>query len=260
MTSSEFVRCRECHALNDSRALFCTRCGAHLWGRFPEQDRRRGRRVTAASAVRGFALLLVLAAVVFALYAIVRQALDREDDLAANARQTGAMATLSTTTTVKGPAGDASASSTAQATLVRPKAVTASSALRASSTNDYRATNLLDGDLETAWSEGADGPGAGEWVRFEFSQQVTLSRIEIANGYQKDEDRFFGNPRVRSLQVEYSTGSTQLVTLLDTKEFQVIVPTRQPVEWVKLTIVSVYPGDKWDDTSLSEVRIYATAH
>jgi len=28
------------------------------------------------------------------------------------------------------------------------------------------------------------------------------------------------------------------------------------VEWVKLVIVSVYPGEEWEDTALSEVRLY----
>jgi hypothetical protein len=141
--------------------------------------------------------------------------------------------------------------------VVRPASITASSVLKATASNNYRPTNLLDGDLATAWNEGAEGPGIGEWVKLEFSRQITLTRIEIANGYQKDKDRFVGNPRVKSLEVQYSTGTTQLVNLLDTEEYQTITPTRQPVEWVKLTIVSVYPGKEWEDAALSEVRVYA---
>ena len=44
----------------------------------------------------------------------------------------------------------------------------------------------------TAWNEGVEGPGVGEWVRFDFGEPVVLTRIEIANGYQKDEERFQG--------------------------------------------------------------------
>ena len=36
-----------------------------------------------------------------------------------------------------------------------------------------------------------------------------------------------------------------------------MTPTIQPVDWVRLSIVSVYAGSEWDDTALSEVRIYA---
>ena len=98
---------------------------------------------------------------------------------------------------------------------IRPTSALASSTAEATSTNSYRVTNLLDGDLATAWNEGAEGPGLGEWIQFEFSQSTRLARIEIANGYQKDAERFEGNPRVQSLKVEYSNGTTQLVDLLD---------------------------------------------
>jgi hypothetical protein len=56
--------------------------------------------------------------------------------------------------------------------------------------------------------------------------------------------------------VEYSNGITQLVDLLDTEDLQTVTTTRQAVEWVKLTIVSVYPDYEWEDAALSEVRIY----
>lgn len=205
------------------------------------------------------ALLLVLAATVFALYSVVVRALEPEQESDPFAGQEATEATVGPVTT-EAPTGSTSTArttTTLAGTIIRPTAVTSSSALKATSTNNYKATNLLDGDLATAWEEGAEGPGIGEWVMFEFSRQVTLTRIEIANGYQKDDDRYFGNPRVRSLGVEYSTGTVQLIDLLDTRDYQAIIPTRQPVEWVKLTIVSVYPGDIWDDTALSEVRIYS---
>jgi hypothetical protein len=207
----------------------------------------------------GIALLLVLAATVFALYTIVQWALEPEEVVIPYAGQSGTTATVGTTTTQKPGGNSANTTSTLGGTLIRPMSVSASSALKATSTNNYRATNLLDGDLTTAWEEGAEGPGLGEWVLFEFSRQVVLTRVEVANGYQKDEDRFLGNPRVKAMEVAYSNGTTQLINLLDTEEFQSITPTRQPVEWVKLTIVSVYPGEEWDDTALSEVRIYARA-
>ena len=83
-----------------------------------------------------------------------------------------------------------------------------------------------------------------------------LARLEIANGYQKDDGRFAGNPRVRLMRVEYSSGAAQIVQLFDVKDIQTIEPTSEAVEWVRLVILSVYPGGEWQDTALSEVRIY----
>jgi hypothetical protein len=258
MSTTDFVRCSECRAMNEPRALFCSRCGSSLYGRSPGGTRLKSRRVTAAGAAMGVALLLILAVVVFVLYVVVQQALEPADDIRSYEGQSGTTATVGTVTTEKA-SGDATTGSTNGSILVRPTSVSSSSALKATSTGNYRATNLVDGDTTTAWNEGAEGPGLGEWVKFEFSQQLVLERIEIANGYQKDKDRFLGNPRVQSLEVEYSNGTIQLVDLLDTEEPQTITPTRQAVEWVKFTIVSVYEGDVWEDTALSEVRIYAQA-
>jgi len=243
--------------MNEPQAIFCSRCGASLYGRSARSHRRR--RVTAAGVVMSIALLLMLAATVFGLYSIVRFALEpgQEPDPYAGLSATKATVVGSATTESEGGSDRPSTTTTEAATLVRPTSVTSSSTLKATSSNNYRATNLTDGDLTTAWNEGAEGPGLGEWVLFEFSRQLDLSRIEVANGYQKDDDRYYGNPRVKSLGVEYSNGTTQLIRLLDTQDYQSIMPTRQAVEWVKFTIISVYPGEAWEDTALSEVRIYA---
>lgn len=208
----------------------------------------------------GLAMLLVLAITVFVLYIVVQRALETTEDVDPYAGRPGTTATVATASTggsSGATSGGGTTSSTLAPTAIRPTSALASSTLEATSTNSYRVTNLLDGDLTTAWNEGADGPGVGEWIQFEFSQSTRLARIEIANGYQKDSERFEGNPRVKSLKVEYSNGTTQLVDLLDVMDFQAITPTIQPVDWVRFSIVSVYAGNEWDDTALSEVRIYA---
>ncbi len=261
MSTSEFQRCDECRALNEPRALFCSRCGASLCGPSHGGAARKRPKVTAASAAMGIALLIILAIAVVVLLTIVNRALDSGENVDPLAGQSGTTATISESvtdvSTDDGTDGGTGTSSGLVSTQIRPTSAKASSILEATSTIAYRATNLLDGDLATAWNEGVDGPGIGEWVRFDFSEQLVLTRIEIANGYQKDSERFAGNPRVKSLKVEYSNGAVQMVTLLDTEEFQTITPTTpQPIEWFKLIIVSVYPGAKWEDTALSEVRIY----
>jgi hypothetical protein len=258
MSATEFLRCSECRAMNEPRALFCSRCGSSLYGQSPGGARRKRERVTAAGAAMGIALLLILAVTTFVLYVIVDRALTSNEETSPYTGQSGTPATVGTVTTVK--AGDDSNTTiTVATTLVRPTAVVSSSFLRATSTNNYRATNMVDGDTTTAWNEGVEGPGVGEWVRFELSKPMLLERIEVANGYQKDKERFLGNPRVKTVAVEYSNGTTLLVDLADTQEFQTIAHSQQSVDWIKLTIVSVYPGDEWEDAAISEVRIYAAS-
>jgi hypothetical protein len=83
-----------------------------------------------------------------------------------------------------------------------------------------------------------------------------LARIDIINGYQKDDGSFEANPRVRLVNIQFSSGATYLVELLDTKDLQFVVPAGEAIEWVKLVIVSAYPGAANEDTALSEVHLY----
>ena len=136
--------------------------------------------------------------------------------------------------------------------------MSASSTLAADNSNTYVAGNLVDNSLSTAWSEGVGNPGLGEWVRFEFGRTVTVDKIEIANGYQKDSKRFNGNPRVKTLD-RSSTPTTPSPRRQPLRRHRLPVhPHRaEPPRTSSWLIKSVYPGDQWDDTSISEVRFYS---
>ncbi len=262
MSDSRFVRCSQCGALNEPRAVFCSRCGASLPGAIHGTPRPK---VNNTSVALGTALLLFLAILAFVLYTTVAKSLDKSVNVVSYAGQTGIPASTeppasTVATDASGAPVDADTSVSTTTTepllVVRPKATVSSSALKGTSTASFQATNLLDGQLSTAWIEGAKGPGLGEWVRFEFSKPILLARIEIANGYQKDSARFARDPRVRLVSVEYSSGATQLVELLDTEQVQFIIPADEAVEWIKLVVVSVYEGEDGQDTALSEVQIF----
>jgi hypothetical protein len=163
----------------------------------------------------------------------------------------------STSTTQRGGSITAPSTVSSVGTLLeRPKACSSSSALKPTNFQNFRAPNLVDGDPTTAWIEGAEGPGSGEWVRFEFTSPLELSRIDILNGYQLDTSHFKGDARVKTILVEYSGGATQVVDLLDTQDVQSITALPVVTEWVKLTVYSVYPDFLWPNAALSEVRFY----
>lgn len=155
----------------------------------------------------------------------------------------------SSTTTLPGPGDD-------RGTPVGPVPVSASSTLPPEGGNDYRPQNLVDGDLATCWAEGVEGQGEGEWVRLDLGEPTVLSTIEIANGYQKDQRRFEGNPRLKTIRIEYSDGSAQLIQLHDGGGYQTITSPPIATEWVRLVVQVTYPGTTWQDTSVSEVRLY----
>jgi hypothetical protein len=228
-----------------------------------------------------FAILLALAVAVFVLYTIVERVLNPTTQTTASSIYggvSGTVATLITTSTTPVTTAGANTGTTVAgantgttfdtntptssglggSVLVRPHAATASSSLDPTSIGDFRPTNLLDGDLSTVWTEGATGGGVDEWVRLDFDEPITLARIEIANGNQKDKERFAGDERVRTLEIQYSDSTTQIVQLLDAEGLQLISPATKETQWIKLTILSVYPKYTWDQAALSEVRVYET--
>ena len=140
-----------------------------------------------------------------------------------------------------------------------PVDVTASSSLRPTNAHTYDPQNLLDGKLATAWNEDAPGDGEGEWVRFGFAGIVSVARIDIANGYQSDPTTYANNPRVHELRLTFSDGSSQRIELQDETGYQTLKLQTKKTEWVRMTIVSTYPGDRWHDAALSEVRFYEAA-
>jgi hypothetical protein len=154
---------------------------------------------------------------------------------------------------------ESSTTDTTEANRIDPAEVMASSSLPRTDTHSYDAQNLLDAKLATAWNEDAPGDGEGEWVRFGFAEIVTIGRIDIANGYQSDKTTYANNPRVRELRLTFSDGSSQRVQLKDEMGYQTITLEPKKTEWLRMTIVSTYPGEKWADAALSEVRLYGAA-
>lgn len=221
--------------------------------------RRRRRRVTAGGAALGVLMLAVLAVAILVMGVVVYRTIHPAANVDPLIGRSGTTASTSTTLASGSSNAGSSTSTSLAGVLVRPRAATSSSSMKPTNTRDFRATNLIDGDPATAWTEGAEGTGRGEWVKFDFLTPVTLVKIDVANGNQKDKDIFAEDIRIKTVQLEYSDGGTQLVDLLDTQELQSITALPVATDWVKMTIVSVYPGYVWADAALSEVRLYGLA-
>ncbi len=133
-----------------------------------------------------------------------------------------------------------------------------SSALPPAHGNSYGARNLLDGNDNTAWVEGSSGQGAGDFVVVEFDAPRMVRGLTLRNGYAKNPDIFGKNSRVKDVELNFSTGDSMQATLTDQTDEQRINLNR-PVEakWVQLIIRSVYPGWKYSDTAVNELRVDA---
>lgn len=142
------------------------------------------------------------------------------------------------------------------AALAGDVSVTASSTA-ASLFMGFAPENLLDGDSSTAWAEGGNGVGEGEWVEFHFVGRATLRRLVIQNG--------IGNPtwfskynRVKTLELVFSDGVRRRVELLDSPDEQAVDLGGVVSDWLRLVIVDVYKTSVFlnpKTTCLSEARV-----
>lgn len=122
----------------------------------------------------------------------------------------------------------------------------------------HSASRIMDGDKNTAWVEGVDGQGYGQAVRFDFNNVYLVSGIRIRSGYHKNDDIYYKNSRPKEICIGYSDGTSEIFKLDDAGLNEQILTFSHPVEtnMVNLSIESVYPGGKYEDTCISEVTFF----
>ncbi len=133
----------------------------------------------------------------------------------------------------------------------------ASSTLVESIADPFRlhAVKADDGDLATCWCEGVEGGGVGEWIEYWWEKERALSRVTITPGLADKEDLYRANARPTELELTYSTRVSEVIELTDLMKAQSFeLNPGGPVTFVRMTIKSVYPGEKWDDCCIAEIN------
>jgi hypothetical protein len=120
--------------------------------------------------------------------------------------------------------------------------------------NTYNASNVLDRDLQTAWVEGGDGPGIGEWIQCDFDREVTLRRIHITPGYFKSERVWLINNRLSAATFFFSDGSSRQFNFPDVMQEQTLDVGRVRTRSVRVRIDDIYAATRdVDDTAISQL-------
>jgi len=119
---------------------------------------------------------------------------------------------------------------------------------------DYSPKMTIDENTATSWVEADEGDGIGEWIKFEFLKSSKVGKLKIWPGYATDKDIYFKNNRLKKIQVEFSHDTAQEFELTDEyKEHEIALPG-YTTDYIKITIKSVWPGSKFKDTCLAEVK------
>ena len=122
--------------------------------------------------------------------------------------------------------------------------------------NSYGPQNLFNASTGVAWVEGRDGNGVGEWITIEFDAMRLVKSINVQNGYQKNNDIFQKNNRVRRLRVVFSQGETQTLELRDRLGPELLaLPVPVRAYWIKFTIEDVWAGNRYPDTAITKLLV-----
>jgi hypothetical protein len=134
--------------------------------------------------------------------------------------------------------------------------VCASSVLPAVRGITYGPERMFDRKADTAWTEGVAGDGVGQYIQINFDKPLPVRGLQITNGYPKSGNIYKWNGRVRQLSIATSGGATGRFTLKDNGKPQFVpVPGTGAIAWLRLTIRSVYRGEKYRDTTIAEILV-----
>jgi len=156
------------------------------------------------------------------------------------------------------------------------ESIRASSTLPPTAHNRYGVENLLDGRSDTAWIEGKDGPGIGEWIELTFKPGVRIKGIGILNGYTKSPQSLAENGCVRKIHTLCSPRMNGEAMNPESTDLQRVAASDARPNWpisalnwvfdagdrteelkkVRFTIRDAVPGEKFADTAISEIFIY----
>jgi hypothetical protein len=137
--------------------------------------------------------------------------------------------------------------------------VKASSTLKPQGENHYQAENLRDLWGGNAWSEGVEGPGIGEWLELVPAEAKPLRSLRITPGYVKHdhEGLFTANARPARVRVELN-GKHRFEASIPDKPEEFHIPVTgftEPARKIRLTVLGVYPGEKYEDLCVSTIRL-----
>src|SRR6266481_5404112 len=220
----------------------------------PSQSDARATNPILTSGVVAIVLLLV-ALVGIAAYFVIKQTSGDNSAKTNPSSSPGNRPTIreGSSPTVSSPNNNSEITTSESQTSTPLKITASSSSVRlAVQANTYYPANAIDGKRSTAWIEGVDGPGLGEWIRFDFDREINLHRILIQPGYFKSPATWAENNRIQTLTAFFSDGTSRDLTFTDRMDSQKVDVGSVKTKWVKFVIKSVYYGTD-PDTAISEM-------
>lgn len=150
------------------------------------------------------------------------------------------------------------------------KSVDTTSVLQSQEGKTYSGSNLVDGNVETAWAEGVAGVGIGESITLHLKKATEIHEIDLLNGYFASADLYDKNGKVSRVRVDLGNGHVKEENLfvyvvgdvieqdLAMQMYSGSIEWKEPVttDTITITILDAETGDEHDDTCISEIEVY----
>ena len=134
--------------------------------------------------------------------------------------------------------------------------VSASSELIGKKEGQYSPANAFDNNPNTAWVEGSDGNGIGEWIEITFQKKQLIKEMEILNGYQKSKKTYSENNRMHSFSL-YVDGRK---TLIHNYQHEIgkygKFRLNQFAQKIRIQVDDIKKGTQYNDLSISDIKFH----
>lgn len=121
----------------------------------------------------------------------------------------------------------------------------------------HTADRVVDGKMDTAWTEGVNGYGIGEYITIQLDAECYVSGIDIWAGYHKTTKLYNNNARPHMVEISSSDGVICKGNLNDVMQKQTIsFGSEVKTDTITIKILSVYPGKVYQDTVITEIELY----
>lgn len=142
----------------------------------------------------------------------------------------------------------------------------ASSALPHRARLRYDAAQAHDFKLDTAWVEGKEGDGIGEFIEYTLEapertgDDLKVTGLIVFNGYRKSRELWQDNSRVKRLKMYVDGKAHAVINLEDAYNYQTVEVGAVRLKPKKKTtlrfeIMDVYKGRKYSDTAITEIEL-----
>ena len=120
----------------------------------------------------------------------------------------------------------------------------------------YGPLNLIDNDLDSTWAEGVNEEGFGEWVEVEFANPEFIHSMRVWGGFFS-KNYLLANNRLKEFEVWLDGRILRRVLVPDEgSPIDVELPIDKKIRSIRIVIIEVHNGQRWDDTCISDIAFY----